>query len=552
MYTDDKNAQIVLALLKKFNIRKIVVSPGTTNVPIARSVQLDPFFEVYSMVDERSAAYFAGGLAFASGEPVVISCTGATASRDYLPGLTEAFYRHLPVIAVTSQHQSSTYHDLIPQVTDRTVSQNDIKKYSASLPRVKDEADFKACVRLVNEALIAATTNGGGPVHINLPVDPKYSFQTEALPDVQKIEYYDSETLSADQLNKALKDKRVAIFIGSHKPFSECETNAISDFADAYDAVVLYDHTSCYTGKNGVLISHASLILENNDLPDIIIDIGSICGDYNGNRLFNGRKTWRISEDGVIHNRYDAVDLQAVFSCSEKLFFSSLAKHRGNTKYYSVLKDILSIKDVPHLPLSNLYICSKLSELIPNGSYLHLAILNSLRSMDYFTVDKSLVTSSNVGGFGIDGALSTLLGQSMGDKNKLAFGLVGDLAFFYDMNTLGNRHIHNRLRILVVNNKRGVEFRLNPSLESQWGSDTDEFIAAQGHFGSARGWAESMGFKYMTANSKESFDAQITEFCHPNLNHFCQPVIFEVFTDVLDEKQALQSIRSFYSPIWMK
>ena len=86
------------------------------------------------MVDERGAAYFAGGLAYASGEPVVISCTGATASRDYIPGLTEAYYRHLPVIALTSQHHSSTYHDLVPQMTDRTVSQNDIKKYAAFLP----------------------------------------------------------------------------------------------------------------------------------------------------------------------------------------------------------------------------------------------------------------------------------------------------------------------------------------------------------------------------------------------------------------------------------
>src|SRR5690606_25172776 len=131
MYTDDKNAQVVLALFKKFGIRKIVISPGTTNVPIARSVQNDPFFEVHSVVDERSAAYFATGLAFASGEPVVISCTGATASRNYLSGLTEAYYRNLPIIALTSQHHTPDYGDLVPQITDRTVSQNDVKRYAA-------------------------------------------------------------------------------------------------------------------------------------------------------------------------------------------------------------------------------------------------------------------------------------------------------------------------------------------------------------------------------------------------------------------------------------
>lgn len=552
MYTDDKNAQIVLSLLKKYNIRKIVVSPGTTNVPIARSVQLDPFFEVYSMVDERGAAYFAGGLAFSSGEPVVISCTGATASRDYIPGLTEAYYRHLPVIALTSQHHSSTYQDLVPQMTDRTVSQNDIKKFSANLPYVKDKEDYKTCVRLVNEALIAATTSGGGPVHINLPVSPSYSFTTKELPDVQKIEYYNNENMPITQLHNELKNKRIAIFIGSHKPFSTSTTEAISSFAEAYDAMVFYDHTSSYVGKNGVMISHASLVLEHDDLPDIIIDIGSICGDYNGGRLFSGRKTWRVSEDGVIHNRYNAVDLQAVFNCSEYYFFSNLSKKNGKTKYYSLLKKSLTVEGVPHLPLSNLYVSSKLSSHIPKGSYLHMAILNSLRSMDYFEVDDSVITSSNVGGFGIDGALSTLLGQSMADKSKLAFGLVGDLAFFYDMNTLGNRHVHNRLRILLINNERGVEFRLNKRLETQWGSDTDELIAAHGHFGSAKGWAESMGFIYMTASDKKSFDEQICEFCNSDLNHFAQPVIFEVFTDVLNEKQALQNIQNFYCPIQKK
>lgn len=547
MYTDDKNAQIVLALLKKYNIRKIVISPGTTNVPIARSVQFDPFFEVYSMVDERGAAYFAGGLAFASGEPVVISCTGATASRDYLPGLTEAYYRKLPVIALTSQHHSSTYQDLVPQMTDRTVSQNDIKKFSANLPYVKDKKDFKTCVRLVNEALIRATIDGGGPVHINLPVDPAYSFTTESLPDVQRIEYYDGDNMPVNDLHEELKNKKIAVYIGSHNTFSKDEEDSINKFVEAYGAAVFYDHTSSYTGSHGVRISHASMVLSKADLPDIIIDIGSICGDYNGGKLFTNRTTWRVSEDGVIHNRYNAVNLEKVFDCKESVFFKKMAKHSGKRDYYSEIKKKISVKDIPHLPLSNIYISSKLSHLIPKGSYLHLGILNSLRSMNYFDLDKSIVASCNVGGFGIDGALSTTLGQSMADKSKLAFCLLGDLAFFYDMNLLGNRHMHNRLRIMLVNNGVGVEFRLNKRLESQWGSDTDELIAAKGHFGSAKGWVESMGFKYMTANDKKTFDEQIEEFCHPNIDHFDKPVVFEVFTNTIDEKQALNSIQSFYS-----
>ena len=549
MYTDDQNAQIVLALLKKYNIKKIVISPGTTNVPIARSVQFDPYFEVYSMVDERGAAYFAGGLAYASGEPVVISCTGATASRDYIPGLTEAYYRHLPVIALTSQHHSSTYHDLVPQMTDRTVSQNDIKKYAAFLPYVKDDADFKTCERLVNEALIAATTNGGGPVHINLPVNPAYSFKTPKLPEVTKIDVYNSENIPAAQLHEELKNKRVAVFIGSHKPFDEATTKAISSFAKAYDAIVLHDHTSCYTGENGAMMSLASMVIGKDDLPELVIDMGSICGDYNSGRLFARKKTWRVSEDGVIHKRYDAVDLQKVFDCSEKCFFETMAQFKGDIQYYSRLEKNLEVEGVPQMPFSNLYVASKLSKMIPAGSYLHMGILNSLRSMDYFNVDNSVLCSSNVGGFGIDGALSTLLGQSMADKNKLAYCVVGDLAFFYDMNALGNRHVHNRLRIILVNNGRGVEFRLNKRLESQWAADTDDLIAAKGHFGSAKGWAESMGFGYLTASDKKEFDELFEDFCNPDINHFDKPMLLEVFTEVFDEQQALHNVQNYYPTI---
>lgn len=91
--------------MKASDIRKIVASPGTTNICLAGSLQSDPFFEIYSSVDERSAAFIAVGLAAESGEPVALSCTGSTASRNYIPGLTEAFYRKLPVLAITaSQH----------------------------------------------------------------------------------------------------------------------------------------------------------------------------------------------------------------------------------------------------------------------------------------------------------------------------------------------------------------------------------------------------------------------------------------------------------------
>ena len=100
-FTDDKATLILLSLLKQHGIKRVVASPGTTNIALVAGMQQDEWFEVYSSVDERSAAYIACGLASESGEPVVITCTGATASRNYYPGLTEAHYRKLPILAIT-------------------------------------------------------------------------------------------------------------------------------------------------------------------------------------------------------------------------------------------------------------------------------------------------------------------------------------------------------------------------------------------------------------------------------------------------------------------
>jgi 2-succinyl-5-enolpyruvyl-6-hydroxy-3-cyclohexene-1-carboxylate synthase len=548
MYSDDKNAQVVLALLKQYGIKKIVVSPGTTNVPISRSVQLDSWFEVYSVVDERSAAYFAGGLAFESGEPVVISCTGATASRNYLPGLTEAYYRHLPVIALTSQHHTSDFGNLVPQITDRTVSQNDVKKISVQLPAVKDEEDLERCVISVNRALIAATTRGNGPVHINLPVSD-YSFTTKELPAIRKIEYLDRENLiaCAENLAQELSSKKIVVFIGAHRKFNESLENALETFAVKYNASVVVDQTSSYKGKNSILLAQIADLKQSSNLPDVIIDMGSVTGEYSVGWL-GGIETWRISEDGEIHDRFHRQT--KLFDCSEERFFAVLAKRKitSVTSYYNKLAEEVKDLVVPDLPLSNTLVAYELSRRLPAHSILHMGILNSLRNMNFFALDKTIDASSNVGGFGIDGALSTLIGQSMVDKQKLTFGLVGDLAAFYDMNALGIRHIGKNVRILMINNNGGVEFRLNKTLESQWADDTNEYISAHGHNGSMRGWAESMNFHYMSACNKTELMSEIESFCSPDIDKFDRPVLFEVFTEIVDEQDGWNMMREANNP----
>ena len=102
MITDYKHVRILISLLKQYNIRHFVISPGSRNISIVKSVEDDSFFTCYSVVDERSAAYFAVGLSLEINAPVAITCTSAQATRNYIPGMTEAYYRKAPILAITT------------------------------------------------------------------------------------------------------------------------------------------------------------------------------------------------------------------------------------------------------------------------------------------------------------------------------------------------------------------------------------------------------------------------------------------------------------------
>ena len=167
-YASEKNVQLMLALLKANHIKKVIVSPGATNVSLVASMQYDSYFELYSCVDERSAAYMACGMAVESGEIVVLSCTGATSSRNYLPGLTEAYYRHIPILAITSSMPTVNVGHLFPQCTDRSTPPVDTVRASYCIESIKDSTDEWDRTVKINMAISELTRNGGGPVHINL------------------------------------------------------------------------------------------------------------------------------------------------------------------------------------------------------------------------------------------------------------------------------------------------------------------------------------------------------------------------------------------------
>ena len=558
-YTNERNVQIVLALLKANNIRKIVASPGATNESIVASMQYDPYFEMYSCVDERSAAYMACGLAAESGETVVLSCTGATSSRNYLPGLTEAFYRRLPILAITSSMRTSNIGHLHAQCTNRSTPPVDAVKASYCIESVKDADDEWDRMIKVNKAISDLKRNGGGPVHLNLITRGCSDYSIKELPSINKISHY-----FINEELPSLDNKKVLIFMGEHRPWTEDETNAIDNFCANHNTVALCDHTSGYKGKYRVLsaLTACQEIQNNKSLftCDILIHIGGISGDYYTLGAIKASEVWRVDEDGEIRDRLKK--LSAVFEMAPKYFFQYYSRniHKKEDRLleaFHTATDSLS-KKIPELPFSNIWIASLLSNEIPDNSVVHLGILNSLRAWNFFETKESVRTYCNVGGFGIDGIMSSLIGASLCDKNRLYFAVLGDLAFFYDINSLGNRHIGNNVRIMVINNGRGVEFHTYKHSASKFGEDTDKYIAAYGHNGKqspslVKGISESLGFKYISAHNKEEFQQNYSDFASEEQTD-C-PIVFEAFTEKIDDADVLRLIRTIdgaYNPSIIK
>ena len=544
-YSNERSILILISLLKQHGIKKCVLSPGATNITLVASLQQDSYFELYSSVDERSAAYIACGLAAECGEPVLLSCTGATASRNYLPGLTEAYYRKLPILAVTSTQIISRIGHHIAQVIDRRSIQNDVALLSEYIPVTKDETEAWSNMVKINRALLELHHHGGGPVHLNVETAYSRDYSIKELPKARMI-----RRIMPDDSFPELPKGRIAVFVGAHLKFTESETIALDAFCRAHDAVVFCDHTSGYKGKYRVPISILTSQEKDNcglNEMDLLIHIGEVSGGY---ITMCPQRVWRVNPDGELRDTYRK--LTHVFEMKEQLFFEHYAADTPNERqaYLDTCWDALKTtwaKIPDTLPFSNVWIAQQTAHRLPENSVLFLGILNTLRTWNYFDIPDSVYGYANTGGFGIDGYISSFIGASLACPEKLFFCVAGDLAFFYDMNVLGNRHVGKNVRILLVNNGKGTEFRNYMHPGASFGEEADKYIAAAGHYGNkscqlVRHYAEDLGYEYLSASNKEEYLNNIDRFLTPEMIE--RPMLFEIFTTDQDESEAIRMMRN--------
>lgn len=539
MYTIQENVRIVISLLKQYNIHHIVVSPGGTNIPISQAVQDDPFFKCYSIPDERSAMYFAIGLYLQTGEIIATSCTSAQATRNYVPGLTEAFYKHAPILAITTAKLERFQYQDYMQAPDQCSLPKDAVKATFDLPPITDDNTRIQVYHNAKKAILELNHHNPGPIQLNIRIvdNQQGQFEEVKLPSIRPIKRYMAWD---DWTDFSLDGKKVLIVIGEHRPFTYRQQQAIDSFCKSHNVSVYVNHLSNYHGEYSI---SANLLVSAGGFsqlkPDILITIGGQTGDYSIYGALLGiadAEHWRVAEDGAYVDTY--MHLTRIFECPDYYFFERLKNDiKAEHSYYESWKSLNdTMKYDVDLPFSNMYVAQQMCKHIPEYSIMNFAILNSLRSWSLFPLKRSIQAYGNVAAFGIDGCNSMLIGESM-NTDKLCFIVTGDLAFFYDMNALGIRHIKNNVRVLLVNNGGGAEFKI---MTRNWKENlhVEDFISANGHNGSAKGWAENCGFKYLTAMNKEELAKIQIEFVKTS----SKPVILEVFTNGDDETKAMEAI----------
>lgn len=549
MYTDKKNILQLAALLEAYGITKVVLCPGSRNVPIAHTLSNHPAFTCYAMTDERSAGYFALGLALNSGKPVAVCCTSGTALLNLHPAVAEAFYQKVPLIVISADRPAAW----IGQMDGQTLPQPDVfrtlVKKSVNLPEIHTDEDEWFCNRLINEALLETNHHGKGPVHINVTVsEPLFGFTTAALPGVRVITRYQGLNIYDrdynDLIDRMNKYRKRMIVVG--------QMNLIYLFEKRYTKL-LYKHFAWLTehiGNQtvpGIPVKNFDTALYampeeqmNRMAPDLLITYG---GHIVSKRLKKflrqhpPKEHWHVSPDGEVTDLY--CSLTTVIEMDPFEFLEKIAGLLENhtPEYPRIWEDYCKAVPEPEFAYSEMAAVGVLIKSLPEKSVLHLANSSVVRYAQLYAISPTIEVCCNRGTSGIEGSLSTAVGYAA-TSDKLNFAAIGDLSFFYDMNALWNVNVGSNLRILLLNNGGGEIFHTLPGLEMSEASH--KFITAV-HKTSAKGWAEERGFLYLRAENDGQLAETMQTFTCPETVE--RPILLEVFTD---KDEDIRMLKNYY------
>ncbi|MDN3695714.1 2-succinyl-5-enolpyruvyl-6-hydroxy-3-cyclohexene-1-carboxylic-acid synthase [Chryseobacterium tructae] len=536
-YSSKRSIQILAHLLQQYGIADIVISPGSRNAPLAIHFSEIDSFNCYSIVDERSAAFVAMGMAKSEKKPVAITCTSGSAVVNYYPAVTEAFYQNIPLLVLTADRPT----DFVDIFDGQTIRQKDVfhQHSYGDFQLLEDSKDNAEDINFDTiKKAIELCFEKQGPVHINIPLEePLYELVSElpTFPTVEKTIKHKEYEIPSNLIAEWHTSQRIMLLVGTRDYSPELE-NQLTQLVKNHSVIVLSEaNSNLYHEKFFRHIDRYIFNFTEEDYkmyaPDLLITVGQ-------NVVSKKVKQFLRSARPKQHWHLDEVwQPDTYFSLTEKIevkpevFFSKLLKFINlEPRPYFNLWDVLrDKKDARHqqflntVEFSDFYFFNKASQTIPENYNIHFTNSSAIRYAQLFDFGKRRIYC-NRGTSGIDGSTSTAMGFAIKNANPTLL-ITGDLSFFYDINGLWNQYIPPFVRIIIFNNGEGNIFKIIPGPGNANPNTLDEFIATK-HRKNAEHLAKHFGFSYIKVEDDLTLDRVLENFFKPD----SQPKILEVNT----------------------
>ncbi|KOH44995.1 2-succinyl-5-enolpyruvyl-6-hydroxy-3-cyclohexene-1-carboxylic-acid synthase [Sunxiuqinia dokdonensis] len=543
MISTKKHIQQLASILLAKGIDDIIISPGSRNGPLTHTFAGSGLFNCRSIVDERSAAYFALGLAQAKQKPVAIVCSSGTATLNYAPAVAEAFYLNIPLIVLTADRPDYWIDQAESQcIRQENIYTNFIRK-EISLPLGESENELWFAAREINTCLNLAVSETPAPVHINVPLEePLHELLDEKLSAVKVIQQAQPQMNLAEseltQLSSMFNEaEKVLILAGQQIPNPGLE-NLLSELVERTGAVILKEHLANLYDPgfcSSIDTLMAALLEDQMDdfQPDLLISFGGQFVSKSLKQFLRKHKPanhWHLSLSGQHFDTYQS--LTNVIRQEAGDFFEQLTP-RLETKEKNFLKrwkdkeqQVNQQRDqfIAQTEFSDLTVFDAIRKAMPQNSVVHLGNSSPVRYALICDAVNNTHYFGNRGTAGIDGCLSTAVGFAS-ESEKLNTIILGDLSFFYDSNALWNKYIGSNLRIIVINNRGGNIFSLIKGPRES--PAFHEHFFTENRF-KAEALARAFELDYFKAENGQELESALADFSSPKQQ---QAAILEVFTN---------------------
>jgi len=549
-YSSKQSVQILAHILKQSNIKNIIISPGSRNAPLAIHL-CESGFNCYSIVDERSAAFVALGMAKSLKSPVAVVCTSGSATTNYYPAVVEAFYQNIPILLLTADRPND-YVDIFDGQTIR--QKNLYEQHSYGNFQLKEDFEENAedyNFKAVEKAIEICKANQG-PVHINIPLsEPLYEKTSElySFPNIGESEAISKYNISHEIVEEWKNNHKIIILLGTLSPSSELNF-FLGKIAESENAVILSEvNSNQYHDKFFTNIDRYVFNFNNEDIqkfsPDLLITLGQNVVSKKVKeflRKSNISKHWHVDQ----HWHPDTYfSLTRSIKAKHEDFLSELLKNikLESKEYFTLwnrhknLKDNMHLSYVNNVGFSDFSVIRDLSKSVPNEYCIHFSNSSAIRYAQLFDLSKNHDVYCNRGTSGIDGCTSTAMGFAIASEKPVLL-VTGDLSFFYDINGLWNKYIPPSTRIIILNNGEGNIFRILPIPNNT--PSLDDYIAVN-HDMNALHVANHFNFEYIFTETEEQFLDIIDNFFTESL----RPKILEINTKKRENANILKDYFAF-------